>query len=462
MKICLILPNLRWGNFVIPYLQQRFIPYGLCLLAAVIRSDCRYQVEILDAYLNDFSEAEFVEELTSRMPDIVGISVPLDQCAESGHRSATLVKTALGRSTIILGGPYVTANPSRAISDPNIDYIVMGEGEQVILPLLHQIAEKSLDTLPQGVYCRDFGVQQCYTPAVLNEKLDELPLPAFDLIDLYRYSSTFERTGLEKIPIPFMNLVSSRGCPYRCVFCNAGLYAGKLFRARSAEHVLVEVEYLVKEYGVRFLDIQDENFFHDKQRAKQIVLGIRKLDIQWMCSNVAVFAMDDELLELSAAAGCRQMNFAVESGVERVLHKIIRKPIRDLQQVRQVVQKANAVGIFTVGYFVIGFPGETWDEIRETLRFAESLDLGLVKIFNATPAINTDLHTLACETGSLKDGMIETDQFRIRDLRTLRAFEWERINFGIARKRERIMKFYDLTEEELNRIRRETLNNVIL
>lgn len=461
MRICLVLPNLRWNNEEDTYLQQRFIPYGLCLLAAVIRSDPSYMVDIVDAYLNDFSAEELEKEILKRKPDVIGVAVPFDRCASSGHQTVAIAKKILPGIVTIMGGPYVTANHGAALQDRNVDYIIMGEGENVILPLLEGLAEDKKE-LPQGVYHRLNYETEAAMPALLNENLDLLPLPAYDLIDFHRYSSQFERTGLEKIPTPFMNLVSSRGCPYNCVFCNAGMYAGKKFRARSAENVLQEIEWLVDNYGVRFLDVQDENFFHDKERAKAIMQGIidRQLDLRWMCSNVAVFAMDKTLLELAGRAGCIQMNFAVESGVERVLHQIIRKPIRSLDQVRVVVQEARAAGIFSVGYFVIGFPGERWDEIRETLRFAEDLSLDLVKIFNATPIVKTDLHMLAEKTGSLKNGMIETDQFSVRDLRILRAFEWERINFGTESKRKRIMDFYDLTSEELKKIRRKTLEQL--
>lgn len=462
MKLCLILPNLRWNNANDSYLQQRFIPYGLCLLASIIRADKRFCVEILDAYMNDWSEEDLVTAIKRCNPDVVGISVPYDRCAFSGHRTAALTKQLFPNVITIMGGPYVTAHPDRAIEDPWVNHIIMGEGENVILPLLRKLLTSEDEVLPQGVYDKVSYSPEAAVPAIFNERLDDLPLPAYDLIDFHRYSAKFERTGLEKIPTPFMNMISSRGCPYNCIFCNAGLYAGKKFRARSADSVLEEIGWLAKEYGVRFLDIQDENFFYDRERAKKIMKGLVGSNIEWMCSNVAVFSMDDEILELAAISGCIQMNFAIESGTERVLHEIIRKPTRNLEQVRSVVRKANEVGIFSVGYFVIGFPGETWDEIRSTLCFAETLELGLVKVFNATPLERTDLHKLSIETGSLKNGMIETEHFTIRDLRILRAYEWERINFADAVRRKRIMEFYDLTEQQLNEIRHATLRGLIL
>ena len=196
----------------------------------------------------------------------------------------------------------------------------------------------------------------------------------------------------------------------------------------------------------------------------------RNLVMPWVAIAVAVFALDEELIKLMRASGCEYIDIAIESGSQRVLKEIINKPV-DLEQAKEMNSIAKKEGIYVAANFIIGFPGETWDEIRETIKFAEDLNVDYTKLFAAIPLRNTKLWKL-CEkeemfkknyeesTAKWSSGQISTNEFTANDITILRAFEWERINFTDKGKRKRTAAMLDITEEELLKMRKKTIRDV--
>jgi len=198
----------------------------------------------------------------------------------------------------------------------------------------------------------------------------------------------------------------------------------------------------------------------------------RKLNLKWICPGVALFLLNDEILDLMRDSGCVGVNIAIESGNKRVLKEIVNKPIKDLNAIPRIIENIKSRGIYCLANFIIGFPGETWDEIRETISFAERCGADYVKIFVAVPLYGTMLYKRALEMGALTCGdegpkvdwrysQIKSDEWTAKDVSILRAYEWDRINFS-KEKINRTAELWGMPVEELNKIRKETRDKLLL
>ncbi len=467
-KLVLVVPNLRWckgdeSTF------WHFIPYNLCLLAAMVEDLCR--VEIIDAYSDDLTESELLSVLKKAEPDVVGITVMMDQFADAGHLVCDLVKSWMPSVQVVMGGVYVTVNAETVIKDLNVDFAVIGEGEYVLRQLIGYFIGKN--PLPDKGICfrkNDHIVNKGRADFI--QDLDDLPRPAYHLIDLNRYNSRAQRKSVDSPRLyPYTRVFTSRGCPQRCIFCQVKHIAGVKFRYRSAENVLREIAWLKETYHVRSLIFDDDNLFTDKKRAKAIFSGMiqQGLSMPWVSISTAVFRLDEELIALMRKSGCEYMCIAIESGSERVLQEIIEKPV-NYEHAKTMAAAARREGIFVAANFIIGFPTETWDEIRQTVKFAEEINVDYVKLFGAMPLRNTRLWDLCEKTDAFKKdfdynalrwntGQIETDDFNQNDLTLLRVYEWDRINFSTMEKRENIARMMGITVDDLLVIRRDSILN---
>ena len=465
-RVLLVVPNLRWcegdeSTF------WHFVPYNLCLLAAMVDDLC--EVEVLDAYVDGLSLDAFTEIVAEKRPGVVGITVMMDQFAEAGHLAAQAAKRGYPETKVVLGGVHVTVDPDEVMRDKLIDYAVRGEGEFAFRQLLLFLQGKG--TFPQRGVCRQNGTDYVRAErAELIEDLDALKFPAYRLIDYPRYTRLAPRRSVDSPRrLPYARIMTSRGCPYQCAFCQVEHISGRTFRRRGADNVLDEIAWLKEEYGIQSLIVDDDNLFSHRGHAVSLFQGMidRGLNMPWATISTAVFRLDAELVELMRASGCEYICIAIESGCERVLKNIINKPV-DYEHARQMVAKAKSVGIYVAANFIVGFPTETWDEIRETIRFAEELGTDYVKLFHAIPLQHTRLWDLCEKTGAFKSdfsvdtirwnaGQIATDQFNPDDLTILRAYEWDRINFGLPEKRARTAAMMGVSEDELWEIRRSTL-----
>jgi anaerobic magnesium-protoporphyrin IX monomethyl ester cyclase len=469
-KLLLCVPNYRWAVSDKRTLWH-IIPYNLCLLAAVIRP--KFDVEIVDAHTKDLSPETFTQQIHRHQPDVVGITVSMDQFAASGHKAAGCVKTISANIAVIMGGVYATVNPEMAVADPNVDFVVIGEGEFVLDQLLDYLFKKG--PLPEkGICYRQNGkiVERGCSDRIRD--LDALPLPAYDLIDYPAYGRTVDRKSVDSpSKLPYARIMTSRGCPHGCVFCQVEMISGRNFRARSPEHIISEIAWLKERYHIASLIFDDDNLFADRKRAKQLfqMMIDHDLAMPWKSIATAVFRLDEELIGLMRSSGCEYICIAIESGSPRVLREIIKKPVK-YDHARRMVQIAQRHGIYVSANFIIGFPTETWTEIRQTLAFAEALEADYVKIFNAIPLKHTRLWDLCLEHNAFKTsfdwndinwnrGQIATDEFSADDLTILRAFEWDRINFNTPQKCLKTADWMHVSVEELKKIRKDTLQGAI-
>jgi radical SAM superfamily enzyme YgiQ (UPF0313 family) len=226
--------------------------------------------------------------------------------------------------------------------------------------------------------------------------------------------------------------------------------------------------YYKEKFGLKALVFDDDNLNGAKVFFKHLLRLMieREVNLPWQNMAFAVWLIDDEMLDLMARAGCTQINVAIESGNQRVLKEIVQKPIK-LEKVPSLIKKVKAKGITVLANFIVGFPGETWDEIRETVRYAENCDADYIKIFVAVPMKNTKMWEMAERLNSFegtssevvvdwRHGQLKSDEWTGRDVGVLRAYEWDRINFSTPEKRARIAKMWGLTIEEMNQVRKKT------
>ena len=310
--------------------------------------------------------------------------------------------------------------------------------------------------------------------------LDSLPIPAWDLIDFHAYSRFVAREFSPDSPrkLPYVRLYTSRGCPFTCSFCQVPVIAGNNVRRQSAEKVVQELRHLKDEYGLRSFMNSDDNFLANRGPAKKLLKALiaSNLDLPWVFEDVGVMHLNEEMLHLLKASGCEYMGFAVETGVERISKEIIRgKPLRK-EHTKKMLGIAHDMGIFTSTNFIIGFPTETWDEIRETIEFAQELPCDYTRIHILVPLKGTSMWEICEQEGYFgemydhfngeaiwKAGQLDVGRdYTARDLTILKAMEWDRINFTNPTRRRRIADWLEVTEKQLLERRRWTIDNMFL
>ncbi|MCJ7654764.1 MAG: B12-binding domain-containing radical SAM protein [Dehalococcoidia bacterium] len=464
MKIVLTQPNYAW-------LGKRALqmpPYTLALLNACLKQE--HDVQLFDPNYNNRTEKEVFQFFQEAQPGIVGVSSISTEYIKAAKLLTAIIKEASPNSIVIQGGIIPTVVIETAMRDPNVDYWIVGEGEFRLPRLLDELrkSQPDLSSIDGLAYWED-GVARINPPKGFIEDLDSVPFPDYGNLSFLDYGSRELKYALQVLPrkFPYAVTITSRGCPYRCIFCAASTVSGRKMRFRSAENVLNEIDMLYKA-GIREIIFLDDHFLGDRKRAVEIMQGLieRKYDLTWKCGNLTIFCLDREILQLMKDSGCYQMTLSIESGNQYVLDKIIKKPVK-LIKVPEILDEAKSLGFETVANFVFGFPGETWEQIRETFRFAESISVDLVNFHIATPLPKTELLKICLRDGYLpKDfdieegstvgytrGLTSTTEFTPSELEILRAFEWDRINFCTAERRQTIAKMQGISIPELEQWR---------
>lgn len=346
---------------------------GLGVIAAVIER-LGYDVKILDCFGLELTEAEVAREIEGHNPKLVLLGAVT---ANFKIAMSILKKAKENNPSVIniIGGPHVTVNPGSAFQEEGVvDYVVINEAEETIVELLDYIYKKSNAPLSEikGLMYLDSNKNKVRTaerPVVKN--LDSLPMPAYHLFPMEKYHSY----GWLNLGRKFTTMVTSRGCPFKCNFCQSSIQA-KYWRQRSPEKVFEEIKLLYDKYGVRHIYFQDDEFAVNHKRVIEICDKIKeaKMDLAWECL-ARVNHMDDELLSAMASAGCRSMVFGVETGYDEGFKKV-NKPIT-CDMVLKAVRMAQKHKIMVKASFIMGFPWEGEEELKATIKFAKKVDADL-------------------------------------------------------------------------------------
>ncbi|MCK9594778.1 MAG: B12-binding domain-containing radical SAM protein [Candidatus Omnitrophica bacterium] len=362
-------------------------PLGLLYIASsIIRSfKDLYDIKIFNTGLNGVSVGSLSDEFKRCQPDLLGISA---MTCEAGlmNELARAAKAVNNDIVIIAGGPHAALAGAGILENRDIDFVIAGEGEEAIAGLLTALDKGSGFSDIPGLSYRSAGkaVSNAFRrhPQDLD-KFNILP-EAWDLIDLKCYSGYPNWNGARKNKY-YAPIFTSRGCPFKCFFCRSRDTFGNEFRARSAGDVIDEIVFLKEKFGIKELHVYDDVFNYDPVRAKAICRGIieKKLGLAIAFPNgLRADMVDDEMLDLFRLAGVYKINYGIES-VSRRVQKSLGKDL-DLAKVENTINKTVKSGIITTGYFIFGFPGESREDILETIYFAANSALDNAYFFKFT------------------------------------------------------------------------------
>lgn len=282
---------------------------------------------------------------------------------------------------IVIGGAHVSATAKDVLKDKNIDFVVLGEGEETMLELCKAILKGNGFEKVSGLGYKKNAEVIINSKKTFIENLDSLPFPDRDSINMDRYFKINESHGAAQKK--WTPILTSRGCPYSCTFCTSNLW-GRRWRARSAKNVVDEIEYCIKKYGIEEFHFEDENLTLNKERIISICneILLRNIKISWQTPNgIRASVTDREILEKMKKSGCYHITVAPESGSEFVLNEIMDKK-QDLQKIVNVIKDATDLKLKVAAFFMMGLPGERTKDVIKTIVFGGKLArMGLDEVY---------------------------------------------------------------------------------
>jgi len=398
MKILLIYPAYRKTvEGGIPRffhsIRGKYPPLGLAWIASSLEED-GHKVCIIDAEAEDLTLEQVGKRTKNFSPNLVGITCTT-WTFKNAREVATHIKEICPDTPIIVGGPHLARFPRLTLEFNEFDYGVVGEGEITIRELVSAIQNgKNLDDVA-GVVYKDHGRVVYTGQRELIQDLDELPFPAWHLLPIVKYRDILARRK------NYVTMMTSRGCPFNCIFCDSTGRLGRRFRARSPKNIVDEMWMLYEEYKVREICFYDDTFSVDRKRINtlcdEIIARGLDEDLSWEC-RTRVDCVDRQLLHKMASAGCRRIRYGVESGNDEIL-KVLRKDITK-NEARAAIKDTKSAGIEVLAYFMIGSPNENEETMQETIDFAIELDTDYA-LFNRTSLLppGSDLFRWAVNKG---------------------------------------------------------------
>ena len=390
-----------------------------------------YQVEIFEAAVEKESLGQ---RLARGNYSVVGISSPTPLIREAWEAASEARQAG---AVTILGGPHLTLQPEESLQQPQVDLVVRGEAEDTIIEVRRALEADSgrVDGDGRRLFRRKVWEGIAGTsfrdedgrivhgpPRPLRRDIDSLPWPAYHLFPIERYTNLQPLTdGLQRDARAY-TLLTSRGCPYQCIYCSKPI-TGHTWRPRDPRQVVKEWAYLVREMRATEIGVTDDVWNLDLERAKEIcrlLIEEKLTGVPWVTIHgMRVDHTDAELFQFMRRAGCKRVGFGVESGNQRILDSI--KKRQRLEDVRAAFANAKAAGLQTMGFFIFGLPGETEETMEDTIRLALELDPDLANFMIADPLPGTELYAMV-EAGG---------RFLFQDYHDL-AIHGERARFEIG------------------------------
>lgn len=377
-------------------------PLGIGYIAAVLEKN-NFDVKIIDCRVSKIDFIKLLEILKRLNPDVIGMTATVLDIQKS-IKFAEILKKEFPDAILVLGGPHLTSAPLKTMEQSVFDIGVIAEGEYTMLDLVKALSELNSNKLTQeklkkikGIVFRnkdnkiEFSEQRPYI-----HNLDELPFPARHL---YPPLSKYRPVPASYIKLPLGHIMTSRGCPNQCIFCDRKIFGNK-FRARSPKNVVDELEQIIKVYKAKEVKFFDDTFTLDKKRVYEIFEEIKRRNLRfpWSCLT-RVNCVDYPLLKAMKKAGCWQVAFGLESGDQRMLDMM--KKGTTVEQNRNAVLWAKKAGLNIRAFFVMGMPGETPESFRKTVRFAKSLPIDVVTFYSTTLYPGNELYDIVKKEGKI-------------------------------------------------------------
>ncbi len=428
-------------------------PLGLAYLAAQLRND-GFEVKIIDSLIEGY-ENEMVDGLTITYglndqdiirgiadfkPDMVGVSCLFSNRASDALHLGELSKQVFPDVPVVFGGQHPSGLPN-LVREKAVDFILFGEADLAFTKLIRCLNEDGdLKQVPQLVMQE--GDSFWKSPVQLYPEVDEIPFPAWDLVNLPKYWSAglaeyeVNSGGLNK----FMVMISSRGCPHACEFCTSPLMSGRKFRRREIQDVVDEIRLYRDQYGITEVHFWDDNFFISQAWVKKLLRAVIDafpgMAFQ-VPSGAEINAIDDEIIDLIAEAGFKKLFLAIESANDDVQLARIDKKVK-LDRVSEVVEKVRRKGIITEGSFMVGFPNETKAQMDNTFQRATELGLDRISISLVNPLPGTPLYDECVDENLLHD------DFDVQNIRwSNENIKFDEVDRGyISRRRREVWESY--------------------
>lgn len=344
-------------------------PIGLLYLGAVLEAE-GHRVALVDAARTGRRGAALRSDIAAASPDILMVSAFTSDMDVLSRELPGIAGVLPPGTRIWLGGAHASCTGAAALGDlPEAEAVFVGEGERTVVEAIRHLAGGPRPA--RGVVYRD--EPRDVEPGLVDD-LSTLPLPAWHLAPPALYRGLPNGVVLRRTP--YAPIITTRGCPFRCTFCAGFRITGRKVRHRPMEQVWDEIELLCREYGVREIHIEDDNFTMDRDYAADFCreAARRRLPVLFSTPNgVRLDTIDDELARLMKQAGWYVVHCGIESGSDRVLESVRKGTTTEL--VREKIALLRRAGLPAAGYFILGLPGETEEDMRMTLRFSRSVGL---------------------------------------------------------------------------------------
>jgi radical SAM superfamily enzyme YgiQ (UPF0313 family) len=415
MKVLLI--NAPIPGFSLKKSTSIIEPLGLAYLAAYIRK--KHEVKLVDAYALRLGWENVEKEIKKFSPDIVGVTGNTPNISQA-LKTLEIAKKVDETIRTVIGGCHVTALPDETMQNPYVDIGVIGEGEITFSEICDKKPLKQINGL---VFKKNNKIIRTKNRELIKN-IDEIPFPARDLLPMKKYKPATPY----RVKAPQYNVITSRGCPFNCIFCSK--IFGNVWRPRTPKNVVKEVLELKNCYNTKSIGLIDETFTIDEKRVLKLCDELKKkVGLPWACMG-RVDMVNKKILHAMKNAGCESISYGIESGSQKSLDKM-KKGIT-IKQIRKAVRRTKEVGISVRGFFIGGFFWEKKEDLDETIRFAKNLELD-----------NYNFHILQPYPGS------EVYKQIIKERRMLKM-NWEE-SWRVPFKEKNYIKLDYLNEKDLRR-----------
>lgn len=359
-------------------------PITLALCASVLEKE-NIQVKVIDCIVKNINSISLKDKIAQFSPNLIILNTATPSI-ETDITVAKLAKEVLPKVKVAALGIHVTVLPEDCLNlSSSLDYCIRGEPEFIVRDLSLGINIKDI----LGLSYRSNGKIIHNPDREFISNLDELPFPAWHLIDPSDYRMPFKN-------IPFLLVATSRGCPYKCTFCADKAFYGTKLRLKSPKRVVDELEWVKKTFGISEFLFWSESFTINNNFVLEVCKEIlsRRLKVSWVC-NSRVDNVDLPLLRKIKEAGCWMIGYGIESGNQEVLDSV--KKGTTIQQAKQAVKWAKEAGLEVTGHCILGLPIETEETIKQTIDFSIELDLDFAQYYCAVPFPGSKLYSEAIE-----------------------------------------------------------------
>ena len=398
-------------------------PLGIAYMAGVLQEN-NIDVEILDASAEDMDFKDVEKELLKRKPDLVALTA-LTPTIGRALETAQVVKETLPDSIVVMGGYHPTFNFIETLEDENVDIVIRGEGEYIMLNLVQALENQSSLHDVKGIVFEDKNSKEIVVnpEAPLIQDLDELPFPALNLLPMKKYR-------LLDMDTHMTTMITTRGCPMQCSFCSSAAMHGKKIRERSVENIVDEIEYIKTNYDIDTIAFMDDTFTLKKRKVMAICDEIlkRNIEIMWGCTS-RVDTLDEKLLKKMKESGCITIFIGVESADQQQLDNMCKNTT--IAKIENAFKIAHKLKIRTIASVALGMPGDTKEIMNKTVKFVHKLKPNYAIYSLATPYPGTRFYKEAFEKNLIKikdwskytliTPILETIDCSLNDMRKIQA-----------------------------------------